>query len=412
MAKFQSLFLMGIRGTSLVSKFALTLFIARFMGFETLGLYGLIVSGGFLVPAFFGLGLMYVQGRKAVTQTQEEIVTALYYYGRFLAFIYVVLLCISCVIGIYTGNTLFALVIILAILFEHINNDLYVLLLNLSKPLTANILHFIRTSVWILTFMVIAFLCPSLRTMETLLIAWILGGMSAVIGFFWSTKKWSWRIKLPAFSLKKWVLEEFRTSRTIYVNSMVDATGQYMNYFLITLFLGLELTGVYVYFTQIISAMSNLLRTGIIQQSRPKLIRAYKSKDSSFHTLYKTCLKHTFLTALGMAVIAGPSMYIITFYLVDKPLALDWFPVLWVYLVLFMILIICEVNDLVFYSYYRDDLILKLSLVSVTGLLILNTAFIPQFELWGAVLAPLCVAILKFYLQRSRVKRLLQREVV
>lgn len=67
--RWQAIFLMGIRGVSLVSKFALTLYIARYMGLESLGLYGLITASTFLVPAFTGLGIMYVNSRNAVTQT-------------------------------------------------------------------------------------------------------------------------------------------------------------------------------------------------------------------------------------------------------------------------------------------------------------------------------------------------------
>lgn len=404
----QAIFLMGIRGVSLISKFVLTLFIARFMGFDTLGLYGLIVASTFLIPAFTGLGIMYMKSRESVTQTSEEIVSMLYYYSRLISLIYVVLIAGAIVTGYLKAEVWLFLAIIFVVLFEHINQDLYLLLLNLSKAISANILHFIRTAVWIVIFMIMAFVDPSLREIEILLLAWIFGGVFSLIGFFWVTKNWSWK-KIPSFSpLFSWIREEFKSSRVVYSNVLMDTLGQYMNHFLVTFFLGLELTGVYVYFMQVMSALSNLLRTGVIQSARPKLVRAHKMLDEGFSKIYKTCLKNTVMTSVMMAIISLPTMYFITEIIVDKPLALEWFPIFLVNLIYFIILMAFEVEQLVLYSHHRDDLALKLSALNLIGLLILNVTLIPLFSLWGAVFTLLIVIIVRFVIQRSFVKVLMR----
>jgi len=88
----RALLIMKIRGASLVAKFLLTLFIARFMGFEQLGLYGLITAATIWAPVVLGLGITYTLSRHAVTQTTGEVTAALRQYGRFLSAIYAVLL--------------------------------------------------------------------------------------------------------------------------------------------------------------------------------------------------------------------------------------------------------------------------------------------------------------------------------
>lgn len=403
----QTLFLMGIRAFSLISKFALTLFIARFMGFEELGLYGLIVSATFLVPSYTGLGIMHMKNRNAVTQKTFEIVETIYCYIKFVAVIYAVLILLSTLIGFYLGELWLALAIIVVVLFEHINNDFYSLLLNRSRPFAANILHFMRTSVWMWSFMISAYFFPSLREIEVLLADWIIGGILALLGFIVVTKEWPWVNKSKKPSLLPWFKEEFKSSKTIYLNNIVDCSGQYMNHFLVTIFLGLELTGVYVYFMQIVTAMSNLLRTGVIQTARPKLVAAHKNKSSDFVSLHKKCVKQTFLFAVFMAVLAAPAMYLVTAYVVDKPLALEWFPILFINLALFCMLMVMEADQLVLYSHHRDDLILKLSILNITGLILLNIIAIPLFQLWGVAFTMLFMMMVIVIVQRTFIKNTL-----
>ena len=390
----------------MLSKFVLTLFIARFMGFEVLGLYGLILSATFLIPSFTGLGIMYMKNRSAVTQSPSEIVAMLYCYRRLIAFIYFFLIMIAGISGLYLDKIWLCLVIVFVVLFEHINNDFYTLLLNRLKPLAANILHFIRTSIWIFLFMVIAYFYPDYREIEILLLFWMFGSALALLGFFIVNRHWPWRQERQACCLRSWIKEEFKKSKTIYLNNMVDSSGQYANHFLVTFFLGLELTGVYVFFMQIISAMSNLLRTGVIQTARPKLVSAHKNKESSFTALYNKCINQTLFFSVFMALISFPAMYYITAYIVDKPLALEWFPIFVVNLVLFCVLMLREADQSVLYSYHRDDLILKLSLLNITGLVLISILLIPLFSLWGVATSLLLMEIIVFLTQRKFIKGL------
>lgn len=332
----------------------------------------------------------------------------LYYYSRLIILIYSVLIVAAVVTGYLKAEIWLCIFVVFVVLFEHINNDLYSLLLNLSKTLSANILHFIRTSVWIILFMIFSFAQPSLQTIEILLFSWVCGGIFALIGFFWVVKDWPWK-KLPSFTpLFFWIKEEFKTSRIIYLNALMDTSSQYMNHFLVTFFLGLELTGVYVYFMQVVSALSNLLRTGIIQVARPKLVRAHRLLDKGFLQIYKTCMKSTITVSIIMTIISVPAIYLITDVVVDKPLALEWFPIFLIALVYFIISIAFEAGQLVLYSHHRDDLALKLSILNFIFLLMLNIILIPLFLLWGAVFASLIVIIVRYMVQRRFINMLMK----
>lgn len=76
-----SLSIMTLRGLALVAKFALTLFIARFIDLETLGVYGLVAGAAAILPMVAGLGLFHVLSRDAVSQRLDEITRMLHLYG-------------------------------------------------------------------------------------------------------------------------------------------------------------------------------------------------------------------------------------------------------------------------------------------------------------------------------------------
>jgi len=406
--KIQALILMGIRMTSLVSKFVLTLFIARYMGFEDLGLYGLIVSATFVVPAVTGLGVMYMKVREAVTQEPSDIVKNLYCYARYILVVYFLFFIGAGLFGVQTNQTSFALIIVATILMEHFNNDLYNLLLNLSKPLTANILHFVRTTVWICGIIVLSLFYTELQTIENVILFWFIGSLSAFLGFLFVTRHWPW-FHVPKFPpLFSWMREEVKASKVAYTNSVVTSFNHYIGHFLVSIFLGLELTGIYVYFMQVINAMSNLLRTGVIQTTRPKLIKARKESLEKFKEIYLACRKNTMFFALLMSVLVLPIMYVVTLYIVDKPLALEWFPMLGILVFFFIVQMLVEVDNLILYSNHRDDLLLKLSFIGILCFVVLSVVVVPILSLWGASLIVLLVAITQFFIQRGYVRDMLK----
>jgi acetyltransferase-like isoleucine patch superfamily enzyme len=114
--------------------------------------------------------------------------------------------------------------------------------------------------------------------------------------------------------------------------------------------------------------------------------------------------------AVLMAIAAFPSMYWITNHFVDRPLAIEWFPIFAVNLTLFCVMMAVESNQVTLYSHHRDDLILKLSLLNITGLLILNVIFIPLFELWGAACVLLFMACMIFTVQHMFIRNVLKHK--
>ncbi len=153
---------------------------------------------------------------------------------------------------------------------------------------------FVRTAGWISAFIALAFLFPTLRDLR----------LSARILDRWrhsrdhrlcriATRHWSWFRPGAAPEHKDWLSRDFEASRILYVNDIANTVAQYTDRYLVGLFIGLEFTGIYVVFWSIGNALSNLVDTGVIQLSGPKLIGAHARRDGTFWNVYRGLLVET-----------------------------------------------------------------------------------------------------------------------
>lgn len=400
------LIVMGVRMSTLTVKFGLTLFVTRFMGLADLGFFGLVSAVTIMGPPFLGCGFMNILARSAVTCSSEELTCDLRRNARFLTLIYMPILIVALGYGLVTGNTVLALLVFGVVVLEHVNQDIFAVLLNLNRPLAANMMHFARAALWALLFMAGALVEPTLRNMEWLMVFWLAGNIVCFAGFFWLARHWPWRTVQSVDSFKSWVRSNFKVSRTIYAVGWVQTAGSYLDRFVISLFLGLELTGVYVLFLSVASALSNLVLTGVIQFARPKMVRAFKEKDTAYGAMYMQCMRNTLLACFALGIPAAAVMYVLVPYL-DRPLAVEWFHVLWYVLCGFVASSIVQAQNLVFYSQHRDDLTFHYNGIFLVLMLAFNLILIPILGIEGAAIASIVVPLTLAALQFKKIKCLL-----
>ncbi len=381
-----SLTIMGLRGLALAAKFALTLFIARFLGLETLGVYGLLAGAAVMFPVVASLGLIRVLSRNAVSQQLDEVAHMLRRYWGIQAAVYGIISIIALGIGIYLDQLPLTSFVVAIVFLEHVNGDLFVLLNHLMQPCLANVLMFFRTAGWICVYMILAFVFPALRDLHTLLAFWIAGGLLAIAGFAVAAREWPWLHPTSGAGHREWFLNHFRASRILYVNDIANTVAQYTDRYLVGLFMGLEFTGVYVLFWSIGNALCNLVDTGIIQISEPKLINAHTRQDRSYWRVFRLLLVETVAISIALAIATGALVKIAIPYL-NRPLVADWMQVLWLVLVGFVLRMAYEVQGTVFYSRYKDVFTLFSGLFVIALSIVANMILIPAFALYGAACA-------------------------
>jgi O-antigen/teichoic acid export membrane protein len=403
----QSFSLMAMRSFLLIIKFLLTLFITHYLDFESLGFFGLLSAAGVMAPSILGFGIMYNIIRHAVTKDIYEITQDILFYGKFITVLYAVLLIICLTYGIVYNQFLLAMLGIFVVFCEHINGEFYALFLNLSKPFFANLIHFVRSALWAVFYMIGAYIYPEWRHIETLLIFWLVGSVIAAYCYLTQlrlNKETATDNIETLSSYCKKLIDKIKNSSVVYANACVTSLSQYADRYIITAILGLELAGVYIFFWQIYSALSNLLYTGVIQLYRPKLVRAYKEKDPIYNSLFKTCLKKSILLASIFAIITGITLYIFLPHF-DKPLIEIYFHLTYWIFIGFIVSIIVEVMSLILYSSHRDAISLKIKIISFLNIIIFNVFFTYFYGLNGAGISFLLsltiqVILIHFYLKK------------
>lgn len=329
---FSSLTIMGMRASMLVAKFILSVFIARFMGLEDLGLYGLIVGASGTLQAIVRGGVFPFLSREAVLQSRAELAHHLRCYGIGILTLYLLLALLAAIAGSYFDKQVLALLILAVIFTEHLAFDSFVLINNLQYPRLANLVYSLQSAIWIYFFVFGAFFNSSFRSLETMMAFWISGGVITLLLTAYLVRNWPWK---EAFAQKlewAWYSGKIRSSFNLYLTEVTGVVNYYLNRYIVTLFLSLEMTGVYVFFSQVVTATYNLINSGVLIVYRPRLIKAHNSGDfSMFSEIFRQCLKRTFLTTVGLVFLAG-SLVPLLAALTGKEILLEHLPLLWIML--------------------------------------------------------------------------------
>jgi O-antigen/teichoic acid export membrane protein len=395
--------LMSMRAITLFVKFASTLFVAKYLGLGALGIYGLIAAAGIVAPAVLGLGIMPLISRAAVKQPIGNTKSELARYFIYLSLLYSVIaigLSIYCTI---TGEWILASLILLVIFLEHINGECYQLMINLSRPLLADSLHFIRSASWLLIYMFAASVILSWRNMEALLIAWIIGsGFSAIIYICVFARISSASTTLKT-SLWNWLGSRSKQASGLYLNGVATTGASYSDRYIIGAFLNLELTGVYLFFWQIQSALSNLIYTGLIQVARPGLVKNFDQLQPDWQLVWNL-LRNTSIAAVGFSILALAAIALALPYL-NMPLVSEYYSLFTLILVAFIFNVIAEAQVLVFYSQYKDRQVLLITLVVFAINISICLIGVPLWGLWGAAIAAIFSSLTRLCLQAWFISR-------
>ncbi len=329
---FSSLSIMSMRAGMLAAKFVLSLFVARYMGLKELGIYGLLVGASGTIQAILRGGIFALISRTIVNQPIPELVHDLRHYITAILTLYLLLVPVAAVVGGYLGVPEIALLAVAVFLTEHLAFDSYILINNLQYPKLANFVYSLQSAAWIYLFVIFAFLCPSLQTLESLLSFWAAGGLIAIGIAMFLSRHWPWR---ETFSKKlelKWYATKIRQSANLYLSTVLGVVNYYLDRYIVSLVLDLEMTGVYVFFSQIVTATWNLVNSGVLVIYAPRLIKAYNAADMGpFNALYRLCLTRA-LFATSTLAIASAAIVPFMAKFAGKPMLLDHLPLLWILL--------------------------------------------------------------------------------
>jgi O-antigen/teichoic acid export membrane protein len=388
------LLLIAIRGLNTVSKFALSLYTARYLGLSELGIYGLLVAGTTILPAFAGFGTNDWIGRQAARSSLAQVgplmTTRLLLSIAFNLAMQAIAYGVNAIMGAPVPWPVMVLFSGVALL-EHLSDDAAIMLTYRGHVLLSNVLFFLRAGLWPMGVIALGLMVPAARTLEVLIAGWLIGLvlMWLVLAIFvtrrgaWKHVRWDRRLMTLGI----------RQSVPFYLKDMSVATNLYIDRFLVSLLLGLELTGVYTFFWSMANVIHNLSLSAIFLPYLSKLVRLAHESMSGFRSL----LGRAELRTAGFAVFLAAVLIVVLPFIIpylERPLLAAHLSVFIIIVAATLLRLGVDSYNYVLVALHHDRAIAVISLAAVPLSAALYVLLIPPFGLEGASIAYLLTGAL------------------
>jgi O-antigen/teichoic acid export membrane protein len=372
--------LIVLRGLTIAAKFALTLFVARYLGLAPLGRYGLIASAAVLSPVLLGFGVSNNLGREAVRRGPAGVTLQLLQYFLYLVPAYAV---VSAVMALIFPIGLVQAGVFGGLLFlEHVGLDMFALMTVAGALYGANLVFSIRTAGWTLVYMPLALLDPRLRSLDAILWFWLAGNVVATLLAVLVTPGWGWLQAARALPKSRLTLPHRHGSTPLYFNDVANTGFVYLDRYIIGVFLSAEMLGIYTLYWSVVNATSNLVTNTAVQPRKATLLRA-AGEISEFNRSLRNVALTSGQLGLFLSVAAIVALYLAIPY-IKRPELNAYLPVLFILCASMVLRTFYEVIGLSFYAYRRDDLMLYSGVVILAASLALNVVLVPMLGIWGA----------------------------
>ena len=369
------------------ARFALAIFIAHYMDLSSLGLYGLATGAIAIVPVVVNIGMNHVLIRDAATASAAELTNSLRHYWSFVTVLYAILLSLAVAHTILFESSALSILIVAVMWFEHIGYDIFSLLSNLKRHMSANVNAFLRGAAWILVYAPLAIWEPSLRTLPHLFGSWLIGGILSFVLFVCMSWSWPWRASFSLPFKLSMITATIRKSYMFCASDLSFVASQYLDRYLVTLFLGIKAAGIYFLFWTVANSASTFLTMVVQQQQRPLLIHAYRDGGLSAHgQLAWGFMQTTASATVALSVAVGFAFQILLPWL-GQPALAEHLPAFWLIVAGMASRSLADFGAMSLFTAHRDRLTTLTNVVSVAVLAVAQVLLLPLAGLYGAGIA-------------------------
>ncbi|MEJ0027262.1 MAG: hypothetical protein WDN01_14645 [Rhizomicrobium sp.] len=370
-----------LRAGALISRFAITLYIAKYLDLAAVGAYGLIYALTIIAPAALGFGLDFRVSREIVGMPEEA--AALRVRDRLAvnATLYVsAALCALTAVqaGIFHPLPHLGVVLVIGLL-ESVAFDMHIFLISLRKSWFANLLLFFRIA-WAIPFMAIGFVDHGFRDFFVLLLFW-LGGLFVTFSvMFFGLRHWPWKQILSAPVDFPWLIAHLRRSRLIYVSDLSLTGTAFLDRFAVDFVLGLGETGVYIFFLNIANGLQQLVYAGVVQVAMPKLIEGARHADPSvlICIIRQEVLKVVAVYSVVAIAVYGCIQLILPH--ISRP-ALLLYP--WLLPAMLVAMLIRSMSDVLNYGLFARNYDTSWALVNILAVLLTLVFVVASLKIWN-----------------------------
>ncbi|MEX0997213.1 MAG: polysaccharide biosynthesis C-terminal domain-containing protein [Flavobacteriaceae bacterium] len=390
------------RLSAMGSKFVMFTFLSKYFDEPTYGTYTLLAT--MVTVAIFLLGFdFYNYLIRDILVTKNEIASKI--YSSFVLYIFVYVF--FSIVGYLVFKKIdyfsqYAGLLLIICITEHLNQEIYRLLIAFKKVYLANWYLFFRVAgwtIWVLFQIIYLNQNPSLNE---ILLTWALFNFITLIFVFLKFFK---TIKTQIFLIKvnkKWLLKGIKISLVFYLATIALKIVEYSNRFIVEDVLDTVSAGIFSFYSNFSMITGIYVSTIVVSYELPDLIESSTSENfkTKLMRFKKLLWQHSFIATLSVLLIIYPVLL-----WQGKSTFISYWP-----LILLLSLGMFFMNiSLIYHSYlyiwHREMRLLKIVLWCSVVNVVLTYLLSFYLGLYGAGFAFLITAILMFILRKTSISK-------
>ncbi|MGD9153191.1 MAG: polysaccharide biosynthesis C-terminal domain-containing protein [Gammaproteobacteria bacterium] len=394
------------RGITVVSKFILLCFLAKWVTPSDLGLYGILTATiiialqvvGFDFYAFNTREILKVGSEEQILYIKSQLVvhliSYLFFFPLFLFIFFLKILPWWLLVWFYV-----------LLITEHLSQEADRLLVTLSKPLAANVVMFFRAGIWVYFLLFAYYVLHCHITLTWVWGAWFCGDIIALVLVVYLLSYLPWRLGWKKQLTWRWVRRGIKISTIFLIGTVCLQLLTYLSRYFIKFMLGLHATGIFVFYSNLLGVILTFAQIAIYNFMIPPIIQTFYQDNSSIigemRKLYVTIVLYLLLASPAAAL----GIYVVL-YFVHKPVYLHY---LWLFYILLMATIVTVLGQVPHYGLYivyKEKWLLYIGLVSLFLGCLLNYIGIKLFGLSGAGWALVLTMLFMWWIKHFLFKRI------
>jgi len=386
------------------SKFLIVTLMSKYFDVDVFGNYGLITS--IITILIFVLGLdFYNFSIRDILKTsgKQEIINKVTLTFALYLFVYILFI----VVGYFIFSSInyikpYLFLVLLLVITEHLSQEIYRLLVGFKKVLLANILLFFRTVSWS-SIIIYYYYNNSVITINKIFILWLIANTLTIVYVIILSiiKNYNRIIKISLNS--NWVKKGLRISSVFFLATISLKSMEYANRFIVDYFMGEELAGIFLFYSNISILITVYINTIVISFELPELIKSANLPDVNklLKKFKKSLLIHTLISSLFIFLIIKPLLMWQNKVEFEKYLPLIYFLIIGVGLMNYSLLYHFKL-----YIYHKDKALLKSMIFSAILSLLLTICLTYFYGIYGTATAFVISSIILFYMRYNEAKKM------
>lgn len=387
---------LSIRALTLLGKFILLFFMAKFLTLAEVGIYGLLVV--LISYSLYAVGFDFYtySTREIISLKKDEWGGVIKKQGQLILGSYLVVLPIIIIICSSFISAEWLIFLAVLIVLEHLNQEMMRLLIVDNKAVLANNLLFIRSGLWCYVVILLMFSHIIDANLSNVLLFWmVFNSVALFIGIFYFFQDIHFRNSKKLSN--QWLINGLKICLPLLFSTLIVRAITTLDRIWLEKLEGLEVIAVYALFVGLTNSLISFLETGVFSFIYPKLI-AERDSPQNFKNLIK---KMTIQASILIAVISSGLSIFLPFLLkwVNKETYFAYYNIFYLILIANIFYCLSMIPHYILYAKSKDSKIVLSHIFSLI-VFVISTLIIVYNQMPVAVAyGLLCTFVFMFFIK-------------